>query len=158
MQISTKIFGMPNNADIPAIPQELHLQLETLQPFLAVLMRTYGLSTVQLNIKAAVPISDVQLLKKDMDLTHMPGALLNVRHNVLKSLKSLMLVYGIHVISIGLSEDEWTELLAYWKYLETGKTAALDKVQFKNVPLHFDVDPNDIPVQVIPVVDANGHQ
>lgn len=141
MQIRSKSFGTPNNPSIPAVQQELHLQLDALQPHLAILMRTYGIATIQLNIKPAIPISDVQLLKKDMDLTYMPIALRDVRHRILKNIKDLMLVYGLYTISIALSDEEWSELIAYWKYLSTGKTVELDDIQFKNVPLHFEVDP-----------------
>ena len=148
MKTSIKVFSMTGKSDAPAVPLALYRQAESIQKILAVLMRTYGISTAQLEITPTVPIPDAQLFKKDMDTTMLPNELKAVRRRILKVIKDIMLIYGMNMMTIALSDPEIAELQAYWKYLTNGSTEALDNEHFKDVPLRFDVDPTDKPVAV----------
>lgn len=148
MKISVKVFGVDGKPDTPAIPQELFRQIQSIQQLLVVPMRTFGISTIQLNILPTLPVSDVQVSTKDMDKTLIPKALLDRRRGVLRGIKELMLVYGLNEISIALSDKEWDELKAYWVYLASGNSEALDNEHFKDVPLRYEVDPATEPIAV----------
>ena len=140
MKVEVTMFGQA--ADKHAAPPQMSRQSEELLRSIAWLMRTYGIIRLSLDV---VPAGAVPLLNPKYDTFDdalVPEELKKRRHTLIRTaLMGLMALYGFNTISIMLSPEEQQEVQAYWKYLDSGDTQALDKVQFRDVPLRIDRDP-----------------
>ena len=142
MKAGLHFFGQIGADNVPAAVPAMFRMHEMIVHTLAPLLRAFGIREVVLTLIPAgpVPISKKQFAAFDMDA---PAEVVAARPEIVAVLIGLMERFGVHDLSIDLSEAEKQELKDYWKFLDSGDVHALENLKFKDLPLKYETDPHE---------------
>lgn len=150
MKIEVAMYGQKEDGvAAPAVPQPIYRLVQWIVQTLSVIMRTFGIAEVKLDIAPAglVPVSSVKF--QAMDKMSVPPELETIRLEIIRGmLKTAMERFGIGSIHLELTVDERTELQEYWSYLQTGiapkpaESKRDENIIFEHLPLPVETDPD----------------
>lgn len=150
MKVDVSMFGEKSDGkDAPAVPMPLYRMVQWMVQTLSVIMRTFGIAELRLELTPSgmIPVTTIRF--QPMPGMDLPKDLADIRSAVMRNmLASGMERFGIGMIKLTLSEEEKTELREYWSFLLTGvpppaaPTAKNEDIIFNNLPLPVETDPD----------------
>ena len=149
MKVDVAMFGeKTGDLEAPAVPQPVYRLVQWMVQTMSVVMRTFGISELRLELvqSGVIPVSVIKFQPMaDMDV---PKELADIRLELIRGmLLTAMERFGIGTLKLTLSDAEKDELRGYWSYLRTGtqskapEAAKSEDIVFENIPLPVETDP-----------------
>ena len=151
MKVDVSMFGeKAGDSEAPAVPQPLYRMVQWMVQTISVIMRTFGIADLRLELTQSgmIPVSTIKF--RPMAGMDPPKELVDIRLEMIRGvLLTGMERFGIGTIKVKLSEDEQKELREYWNFLQTGvqpdaapPATKNEDIIFANIPLPVETDPD----------------
>lgn len=174
MNVELKIFGRtPEGAitadngtkqAVPAVAGALFRMHPWVTQHLAVTMRSFGIQRAIMTMEFAGVVPVTSIAFEGIPGITLPPAVKTMQPKIVRILRDMFECFGVQMVQIKLTDQELTEVQAYWHHLETGEPLQTPTVQpapdselagFQRVPLHLDTDPTaQAPIQLMPAPAA----
>lgn len=120
MRIDAKIFGEDGNRI--SIPISVYRMKEWILPMLGNLMYVFGIRHAELDVRSSnlFPVVNISYEESDDTTVELPSILDDMRPQILRSIKDLMILFGLSHISLEFEKDELINLYNYWAYINDG--------------------------------------